>query len=256
MRIVDLDLVLLDQPLLWSGSLRAIAGRIVYRPTDEYPNGIKARLQRKILRHVDGVIATSSEVLRRLGDINVPSSVIENGVDIERFRLADDAIRVADCVYVGAFDTRFDWEQTAAWASEFPTWRFRLVGPVCVPPVPMPTNVELVGPVHHDELPGLLNRARVGMLPLSSDPLNQGRSPMKLYEYLATGLAVVSRQTAVIRSDPRIGIYTFESETGASRAMRDAMSHRSPNNAGVQRASQQSWTTKSRILLDFVASLP
>ena len=45
------DVVLIDQPLLWSRSLLDVAGTLVYRPTDEYPEGLKARLQREILRH-------------------------------------------------------------------------------------------------------------------------------------------------------------------------------------------------------------
>lgn len=250
------DLVLVDQPLLWSPSLRRIADRLVYRPTDEYSDGLKARLQRAILADADGVVATSDEVLRRLGSLVVPSLVIVNGVDVERFGRAGDAPRGEMCVYVGAFDTRFDWLQAIAWAAGHPTWRFVLAGPSGTPPAGVPGNVELLGPVPYDDLPGLLAQARIGLLPFSDDPLNRGRSPMKLYEYLASGLAVVSRETAVIHTDAPTGVYTYQSAAGAAEALRDAMSHPSPNAAGAARAREQSWTAKCGILLDFVASLP
>jgi glycosyltransferase involved in cell wall biosynthesis len=250
------DLVLVDQPLLWSPSLRGIADRLVYRPTDEYPDGLKARLQRGILNHADGVIATSGEVLRRLGPLTVPSIVIVNGVDVERFRFSGGGPRGNVCVYVGAFDARFDWTQTIAWAAEHPTWRFVLAGPAGTPPSPPPANVELLGAVPYDELPAVLAEARVGLLPLSDDPLNRGRSPMKLYEYLASGLATVSRETAVIHSDAAAGVYTYEDASGAAEALHDAMRHPSPNSAGAHRASSESWTAKCGVLLEFAASLP
>lgn len=254
------DIVLVDQPLLWSPSLRRIADRLVYRPTDEYPSGLKARLQRDILRHADGVVATSAEVLRKLGDLGVPSIVIENGVDFDRFRFDAEAAvapeRPPVCVYVGAFDGRFDWEQARAWATDFEDWRFLLAGPGAAPPETMPANVELLGPVRYDALPGILASARVGLLPFSPDPLNQGRSPMKLYEYLASGLAVVSRRTAVIGADPATGVYTYADGDGASDALRAAMHHATPNAAGADRARAQSWTAKCSVLLDFVAALP
>ena len=41
------------------------------------------------------------------------------------------------------------------------------------------------GPVDYADLPKILARYRVGLLPLSDEPTNSGRSPMKLYEYLA-----------------------------------------------------------------------
>jgi glycosyltransferase involved in cell wall biosynthesis len=249
------DLVLVDQPLLWSRSLRTIGDVLVYRPTDEYPDGLKARRQRDALGRVDGVIATSGEVLRRLGALEVPSLVIENGVDVDRFTLADAAPRPDACVYVGAFDARFDWDRVREWAREHPAWAFLLAGPGETAPGDLPPNLELLGAVPYDELPAVLARARVGLLPLSDDPLNRGRSPMKLYEYLASGLSVVSRRTPVIDADPAGGVYTYETGDEASAALRTAMAHRTPNVVGARLAQTQSWTAKARILLDFVASL-
>lgn len=255
LRMPRFDLVLVDQPLLWSPSLRTIGDVLVYRPTDEYPDGLKARRQRDALSRVDGVIATSGEVLRRLGTLSVPSLVIENGVEVDRFTLPDAAAREDACVYVGAFDSRFDWALTRDWAAEHPAWDFVLAGPGDSAPGDLPANVRLLGPVPYDELPGILSRARVGLLPLSDDPLNRGRSPMKLYEYLASGLAVVSRRTPVIASDPAAGVYTYETRDEASAALRAAMFRKTPNGPGVERARTQSWTAKTRALLDFVASL-
>ena len=182
--------------------------------------------------------------------------MIENGVDIDRFAVSGSAPRPDVCVYVGAFDARFDWEQTRSWAAGHPQWRFVLAGPGASPSESLPDNVDVVGPVPYEDLPGLLSGARVGMLPLSSDPLNRGRSPMKLYEYLAAGLAVVSRETPVLHAAPEDGVYTYADEGEASVALRAALEHATPNRAGAVRARTQSWTAKRDVLRDFIASLP
>lgn len=253
----EFDAVLLDQPLLWDDSVRALAPRLVYRPTDLYPDGPKAGLQRQILAAADGVVATSPEVLRGLGTLTAPSLVLENGVDAARFASAGVAQgeRPATAVYVGALDGRFDWDRVAAWAGAHPQVRFVIAGPGAVPPPTLPRNVEVHGAVPYDTLPALLGDARIGMLPLSYDPLNAGRSPMKLYEYLAAGLAVVSRETPVLRQDAAAGVFTYRGPGDADAALAAALAHPSPNRAGVARAADETWEAKADALMTFAEAL-
>ena len=249
------DAIVLDQPLLWSDALRDMTTRLIYRPTDLYPSGVKHTLQQRILAAADGVIATSSEVLHELGALTVPSLVIVNGVDAARFTTTDTAERAAVAAYVGALDARFDWAQLAAWAAAHPDVRFAVAGPHGSAPDNLPSNVDLLGAVAYDDLPALLHGARLGLLPLSDDPLNAGRSPMKLYEYLAAGLAVVTRETPVLQADPAVGLYTYTHAADADAAFTRALAHVSPNQAGVARAAAESWEAKARTLREFVLGL-
>lgn len=253
----DFDVVLIDQPLLWDDTVRGLAQRLVYRPTDLYPAGVKAQLQDRIVAASDGIVATSAEVLRALGPLAVPTLVLENGVDSARFAPEPSVTtpRPAVCVYVGALDRRFDWGQVDAWARAHPEARFAVAGPAAAPPAATPANVELLGPVPYDALPALLSSARVGLLPLSDDPLNAGRSPMKLYEYLAAGLSVVARETPVIRSDEDAGVFTYSGRDDADAALERALEHASPNSAGTQRAAAESWRVKSDALVAFLGEL-
>jgi teichuronic acid biosynthesis glycosyltransferase TuaH len=250
------DAVLIDQPLLWDDSVRRLSDRLVYRPTDLYPAGVKARLQKSIIAAADGVIATSGEVLRGLGALHQPWLVLGNGVDTAHFVAPTESQRPAVCVYVGALDRRFDWQQVCTWAQARPRVRFIVIGPSPAPPVALPGNVELPGSVPYSTLPALLHTARVGLLPLSEDPLNAGRSPMKLYEYLSAGLSVVARETPVIGADERAGLFTYSSEEQALDALDRALSHASPNQAGTRRAEHESWSTKADRLADFLLTLP
>ncbi|WP_433674926.1 glycosyltransferase family protein [Microbacterium gorillae] len=249
------DAVLIDQPLLWHDSVRSLTERLVYRPTDMYPDGVKHGLQERIIAAADGVLATSSAVLDALGDLRVPTLVIENGVDADRFAAPQgNGVREALCVYVGALDGRFDWEQLGAWGRGHPDVRFVVAGPGAAPAV-LPSNVEMLGAIAYDQLPALLHRARVGLLPLSDDPLNEGRSPMKLYEYLAAGTAVVTRETPVLHADAESGVYTYRDTGDADAALRSALAHPSPNAAGVRRAAYEGWGAKTAQLQRFALGL-
>ncbi|WP_295102458.1 glycosyltransferase [uncultured Microbacterium sp.] len=251
------DAVLIDQPLLWDRSVRSLSERVIYRPTDLYPGGLKNALQRRILAEADGVVATSDEVLRGLGALHVPSLVLGNGAEVARFAqpAAEARPRPARCVYVGALDDRFDWERVEAWARARPEVEFVIAGPDGRPPRPVPSNVDVVGPVPYADVPALLHTARVGLLPLSDSPLNAGRSPMKLYEYLAAGLAVVARETPGIRASPDLGIEVYTDVSDADAALERALGHPSPNRAGGQAASSASWEHKTDSLEEFLRSV-
>lgn len=252
------DAVLIDQPLLWDSSVRALSDRVLYRPTDLYPDGVKRALQDRILGAADGVVATSAEVLRGLGPVRLPSLVLENGADAARFAppANGDLPRSARCVYVGALDDRFDWERIHTWAQARPDVEFVIAGPGARPGRPAPSNVEIAGPVPYADVPALLHTARVGLLPLSDNPLNAGRSPMKLYEYLAAGLTVVARETPGIRSAPELGIEVYRDDREADAALERALQHASPNRGGGRAAAAASWERKTDALADFVRSVP
>lgn len=252
----EFDTVFIDQPLLWDDSVRGLSRRLVYRPTDLYPTGVKARAQRQILDAADGIVATSTGVLEGLGSVALPTLILENGVDAARFLRSDSLERPEVCVYVGALDSRFDWQQLNVWARAHSTTRFLIAGPSPATTPDVEPNVELLGSVDYNALPRLLHTARVGLLPLSDDPLNSARSPMKLHEYLAAGLAVLARETPVIHPAPDAGLFTYTGAADAGAALRRALAWTSPNSLGVQRAAAESWEAKTDALTSFIDTLP
>ncbi|CAH0256154.1 Putative teichuronic acid biosynthesis glycosyltransferase TuaH [Plantibacter cousiniae] len=248
------DVVLIDQPTLWSLQLRRVATTLVYRPTDLYETGTKARFQRSILSEADAAVATSSEVLARLPlSPGTPSMALPNGVELARFAEASSTdARPQRAIYVGALDDRFDWGAVRAMADSASDWTFDIYGPGPAPTAPLPGNVTLRGVVSYDDLPAVLGRARIGLLPLSDAPVNQGRSPMKLYEYLASGLAVVTRATPVLQAAPASGVFTYTTTRDAARAFAAAQTVANPNVQGQAAASAQDWASKASALLSFV----
>ncbi|KQM17635.1 hypothetical protein ASF83_00430 [Plantibacter sp. Leaf171] len=247
-----IDVAFVDQPTLWSSELRRLAMTVVYRPTDLYESGVKARFQRAAVMAADRVVATSGAVLTALDvPAATPSLVLPNGVELARFANLDEVPRQDRAVYIGALDERFDWDAVREMAVEAPGWAFDVFGPGRPPQAPLPANVVLHGPISYDDIPEQLRSARVGLLPLSDAPVNRGRSPMKLYEYLASGLAVVTRETEVLQSNPEFGVYGYETARDAGKAIIAAVSVIMPNRHGMAAAAEEGWAGKARKLLDF-----
>lgn len=249
------DYMLVDQPLMASVDLSAMAQTVVYRPTDLYVDGTAARKQRLMLSLADGVVATSDEVLRSLpAPLRSPSTFIPNGVEAARFSAASDANR-SGAIYVGALDDRFDWDAIRAFASAAPHAVIRLAGPVVSAVPSLPANVEILGPVSYDAVPSLMASARIGLLPFSDAVSNRGRSPMKLYEYLASGLFVISRHTPVIGSYNLPGVFTYNAPSDVvGLFQQDGLPHE-PNTPGVAAAQDQDWSAKAVELERFLRSL-
>ena len=126
---------------------------------------------------------------------------VPNGVDVEHFREAVAYRRQRKtlsptAICVGAIAEWFDARLVGEVAALLPQWKFKLVGPVYIPSevaayLQRP-NIELLGARLYQELPALMGEASVGIIPFVINDLIKATSPIKLYEYLAAGLPVVS----------------------------------------------------------------
>jgi len=249
------DVTFIDQPLMWSPAVRSISRTLVYRPTDTYDEGRKRQLQDAAVSQADGVVATSDEVLRRLRlPAQMPRIVLPNGVDVRHFS-SPDRERERIALYVGAIDGRLDAEAFGVLATAFPDWSFHVFGPGAASTRQGPGNVSWRGGVEYERLPEVLASARIGLLPLSSAPVNAGRSPMKLYEYLASGLCVLSSATPTIRENVDAQLLTYSSRDEMVRKFDVLAQDPRVNDSGRRLANSHGWGRKSEQLLSFAEGL-
>ncbi|MHA7281107.1 glycosyltransferase [Arthrobacter sp. MDT2-2] len=246
-----------DQPLMAGSQLFDRASTVIYRPTDLYPGGHAGRRQDWAVRHAHGVAATSQVVLSALPSVQRQlRTVVENGVEYSRFRYGDDAPSARDGVaYVGALDHRFDWQTVNLLAQCFPDTRFDIAGPIPSQIPSLPTNVRLMGSLPYEAVPAFLAGHKVGLLPLSPAVENSGRSPMKLYEYLASGLYVLATRQGDGKSNRGDGVGRFSSPDEGRTLLGGFLSEEGPNDAGAAVAASEDWAHKARILLDFAAEV-
>ncbi|GAA2031701.1 glycosyltransferase [Pseudokineococcus marinus] len=251
----DVDVLLVDQPLA-AGVERLVRARaVVYRSTDIVESAAKVRAEQRLLRRVDALVATSSVVLERLRAVrpDVPSLVLDNGVDFGRFDSSGGAVERRGAVYVGAVDDRFDWDALAAMARGRPDLPVDVYGPTTVPVPALPDNVVVHGGVAYERTPGLMRQALVGLLPLRRTDLNRGRSPMKLFEYLASGLQVVSTLPPSVRPAPpgvHVAAAPGEEDAALARAVGAGVNH-----DGVRAAREMDWADRAARLEGFLEGL-
>ncbi|MDL5036561.1 hypothetical protein QRD40_09375 [Comamonas sp. Y6] len=95
--------------------------------------------------------------------------------------------------YVGTLATWFDWQTLHRVAKALPQAQFHVYGPIegTAPPT-LPSNVQLLGPVPHDQVFALMRSWHAGLIPFLHNQLTQSVDPVKYYEYRACGLPVLS----------------------------------------------------------------
>jgi glycosyltransferase involved in cell wall biosynthesis len=169
------------------------------------PPAAVGRIEHELARSVDLVVYAAESLEGYVREMR-PKRMrhLPNGVDFERFaRGAREAppeyrsIPRPIAVYVGAMDVWFDYGLLNAAAERLPHVSFVLIGPESLARRRLAprANVHLLGRRAHDVLPPYLHHADVGLIPfdVAGHPdLVHGVNPLKLYEYLACGLPVVS----------------------------------------------------------------
>jgi len=148
-------------------------------------------------RAADVVVGVSDALVADCLAVGVAARRIPNGCDVAHYarpRREPDALAALGrprVVFSGAWNWRVDTDLVAAAAAALPEFSFVVVGAVDGP-LPMSANVHSVGAVPYDDLPAHLQFADVGIVPYRRGTFNDASCPLKVYEYLAAGLPVVS----------------------------------------------------------------
>ncbi|MEK7704763.1 MAG: glycosyltransferase [Myxococcota bacterium] len=205
-----------DRPeLLWlsqSPSSAALARLVrpamtAYRLSDRYESfgksrALYAQLERELLGRADVIFVSARDLLDDLGvDLRRKAHYVPNGCDVAHFAPAGRAlpgllasIPAPRVIYAGTLGPWVDFDLIAEAARRLPHVSFVLVGPALVPAsmLPLRDNIHWLGSVPYDAMPSLFEHSAIGLIPFRRSPLTESTNPIKLYEYLAAGLAVVT----------------------------------------------------------------
>lgn len=176
--------------------------------------------QRLAVTGADHVFATSAALLEDVVGIRGGDSGCEflgNGVDYEHFERSRETAGPAAppspprIGYLGAVAPWFNFDIVEHLAAAHPDWEIELVGPVMlgvgavVEKLAARPNVKVLPPVPYRDVPRVLKRFSVGIIPFRYDALTRGVNPNKMYEYLAAGVPVVaSRFSAEVQKYPEL----------------------------------------------------
>jgi glycosyltransferase involved in cell wall biosynthesis len=207
------DCLIIENPLsLWMTKFIDYK-KLIYRATDIYTKMNKNKLieeyEAYCLDKAYKIITTSEGIKKYFQqnyEIGKKIFVLENGVDLENFQRnnnLDEKHKYLKSinnklVYVGAFDSRVDLNLIKYIAEKRKDWQILLIGEMNnkVKNLNIYKNIHLLGPIRYEVLPSILKICDIGLLPFDkSNIANEGRSPMKLYEYGICGLPVVAITT-------------------------------------------------------------
>lgn len=210
----EVDYLIIDQPTMYGIEDIIPKKKIVYRATDIYKDmfddNIVNLLEKKIVEQAVALVGTSKPVCDYLSEYTdkKPMLLLENGVDIDHFAVEYDnpvefnRLKQPVAIYVGALDKRFDCKAINILAEEFQFVTFVLIGPAneeVKKGVSKRKNVVLLGSRNYEDIPKYLQNSQLALLPMSDHKSNVGRSPMKLYEYLASGIPVLCTYSPEIK---------------------------------------------------------
>jgi glycosyltransferase involved in cell wall biosynthesis len=158
-------------------------------------------MERDLLGKVDLVVATADTLFDAKSALHPRVRLLKHGVDWERFRspagTAPAELRAlprprAGCV--GLVDELIDAAGVAELARARPDVAFVFVGPRQLPPGPLDSleNVHFLPPVPYEQVPAVLAELDVALLPYLENALTERINPLKLREFLASGIPVVA----------------------------------------------------------------
>ena len=192
-------------------------GKVVYYCVDDhaafsgYDRAQVLRDEEALCRRADLVVTTSRALQEARSPWNPNTILVSHGVDYEHFAksLADGVAIPADVAGIprprlGFFGLIRDWvdlDLLAAVARARPEWHLVLIGDSAVELAPYRSlpNMHFLGRRPYEQLPAYCKAFDVGLIPFKLNDLTRAVNPIKLREYLAAGLPVVSTPLPEVR---------------------------------------------------------
>jgi glycosyltransferase involved in cell wall biosynthesis len=236
----------------------------------EFPGYDKAlieRCERELLARTDVVIATSGPLYESKKQLHPNVHLVEHGVDYERLSHAVNEelpipLELASLPrpiigYVGVVGEWVDLDLLAALARSRPKASIVVIGPVLVPQGPCAglPNVHWLGERDHSSLPGYLRLFDVGLIPFKHVPLTRNANPIKLYEYLAAGVPVVSTGLPSVR--PVTGsVWIADDAVRTMRCCEDALTRNTATDRHrrSQLMKSESWEARLERISEIIES--
>jgi glycosyltransferase involved in cell wall biosynthesis len=178
-------------------------------------------LHDEMIDGVDAVFVTSRRLADKLRARRPDAVYLPNGV-ADIFFEADAAeppvlqrFPHPRVVFVGALDAWVDYDTIAHVGTRLPHASVLVFGPGEPVRRSYPSNVHFLGTYPYRGLPTLLRHCDVGMVPFTKNELTHAVSPLKLFEYLAAGLATVATRLDEIEASASPAILCDDSDAFA-----------------------------------------
>ena len=206
---------------------------------------------------VDGVIVTSDFLASSLKEFNPEMYVVKNGVDFKIFNQEaktglNGAGKRKKVGYIGSLDQRFDIDTIEYCVQQLPTYDFEFTGELMNKTIQqrlsLYPNVNFKPPVKPNEVPGLLQKCDVGLIPYICDEYSKNIYPLKINEYLSVGVPVVLTSFAELPEFNHIVSFTHGKEAFCNAIVREIESDNTESiKKRIQFAEKNSWENRAQL---------
>ncbi|WP_019571016.1 glycosyltransferase [Thioalkalivibrio sp. ALE11] len=213
--------------------------------------------ERRLVESVDATLCVSRPLCEKMQamapgrPVHLSPNAVEAGfvpVEYQREPARDPGV-------VGYFghlsDAWFDWSSFLEVARQCPELEFEVIGHSAPSGLDLPANVTLLGPKPWTELHTYAARWSAAVIPFRMGRLADGVDPIKIYEYLALGLPVVSFRMPQIEDYP--ATETVSSVDAFAEALRRACVEEPDPETMYAFVAKNTWENRARELLSFVA---
>lgn len=203
---------------------------VVYHCVDEFSafsdtNGKHiAELEERLLRKADLVITSAERLRENKAKVNPNTVLVRHGVDYQHFvKACDPATKIPEDIaklpkpVIGFFGLMADWvdqEAIIATAKAHPEGSVVIIGKVApdcdVSAMKAVPNIHFLGRQPYASLPGYCRAFDVALMPFKVNELTLNANPLKVREYLAAGLPVVSTDIPEVR---KVGLCKLATST-------------------------------------------
>ena len=213
------------------------------------------RYEDAFLRRVDAVVTTSETLRQDKSALQPQTYCVKNGANFELFNLTRELAQKQPPVkpvvgYLGSADNRIDIGLMEYCARTMPDVEFQFIGQIHEPELTKRlsvfANVTFIPPCQPEELPPLLAKLSVGIIPFVCNRHTYTIYPLKINEYLAAGLPVVSTPFSIL--DDFAGIIELaDTPERFAQALRRALADTNPERVRqrVTVAQNNSWEQRA-----------
>jgi glycosyltransferase involved in cell wall biosynthesis len=255
-------------------SLGVVCGRkfneslLIYHCYDqiEAANWLKKHgpsLERKMMKIADAVIVTSQGLFEEKKAFSTRCYLVKNGVNFGLFSKAfskhsPEMEKVVG--YIGSIDDRLDYELLEWLVAALPGIRFDFVGRIvdekAASGLKKYQNVIFHGSRKVQELPEYLKHFSLGIIPFAKNRFTKGIYPLKINEYLAAGIPVVTTDFGWLE-DFRKTVSIAGTREEFKTAVLDGISLDDDSKRAERQeaASENSWDHRAREISAIISSL-
>lgn len=208
-----------------------------------------AAYEKRLMPLVDEVICTSSKLQEHKAPLAKEVKFIPNGVNLDIFLAPHSEKSNSSNIvgYIGATDSRIDFELIDFCAKSLPEYEFQFFGPVKTELPRLPKNVKFMGAVEQSSLPEKIQHFTVGLIPFVKNKLTEAIYPLKINEYLAMGKPVVATNFSDLSDFSKVA-EVVDSKEEFLNAIKKSIKYNSriKTQKRIDFAKQNSWENRAK----------